>query len=114
MVKTVAKYFYIWLLIALSMPSVASAQNNNVLQGVVEDVQGKPIQFATVKLNADDMEVASRSTNAKGEFVFPADFLNYDSVQIVVSFVNKATQSVVVKRNEFYLVLKITLPNLSL
>lgn len=96
------------------MLSEVNAQSSVVLRGIVEDVQGKPIQFATVKLNADNIEIASRNTNAKGEFEFPADFLNYDSIQIVVSFVNKATQSLVVKKEDYHLFLKIALPNLSL
>ncbi|GAB3426407.1 carboxypeptidase-like regulatory domain-containing protein [Niabella aquatica] len=93
---------------------IVLGQHASVLRGVVEDAQGKPIQFATVKLSADNIEIASRNTNIKGEFEFLADFLNYDSIQLQASFVNKATETIVVKRDNYHFILKIVLQNLSL
>ncbi|ANH81357.1 hypothetical protein A8C56_10500 [Niabella ginsenosidivorans] len=112
--KTIAKYFCIWLLITASAVSGVNAQNGNGLQGVVEDTQGKPIQFATVKLSVDNVEIASRNTNAKGEFEFPATLLNYDSIELQASFINKAAETVIVRRENYPLILKIILQNLSL
>ncbi|MFT4092481.1 MAG: TonB-dependent receptor [Niabella sp.] len=111
--KTIAKYIYIWLLLT-GIFLKADAQYGNVLHGVVEDVQGKPLQFATVKLSVDEVEMASRSTNVKGEFEFPAAFIKYDSIVLQASFVNKATQTVVLKAEDYQQPLKIVLQNLSL
>lgn len=112
--KAIAKYIYFWLLLTIAIPPVANAQNGNVLSGIVEDLQGKPIQFATVKLSVDEADVASRSTNAKGVFTFSETYLQYDSVQLEVSFVNKATQALTIHKADYGRVLKIILPNLSL
>lgn len=90
------------------------SQTEHGLRGVVEDISGKPLQFAVVKLIAEDDKIASRSSNEQGEFEFPANFLNYDSVKLDVSFVNKVSQTITVKRKDFHKNLKVVLQNLSL
>ncbi|WP_162817959.1 TonB-dependent receptor [Niabella yanshanensis] len=90
------------------------AQDTGGIRGWVEDTQGKPLQFATAKLNLDGVEIASKTTDASGMFEFSTDFLRLDSVTLEVSYVNKATQTIVLKKANYASVIKMTLPNLSL
>ncbi|MGE9311955.1 TonB-dependent receptor domain-containing protein [Niabella sp. CJ426] len=116
MKKAIAKYFYIGLLslVANFFVQALCAQNVTGIRGLVEDVQGKPLQFATAKLRVDGTELASKTTDAKGVFQFSSKFLMLDSVTLEISYVNKATQTIIVKKAEYLSVVKVVLPNLSL
>ncbi|MCH5715183.1 TonB-dependent receptor [Niabella hibiscisoli] len=116
MKRTIAKYFYIGLfsLVANFIASALCAQNAGGIHGRVEDTQGKPLQFATAKLSLDGAELASKTTNANGIFEFSSDFLGLDSITLEISHVNKATQTIVLKKAEYASVVKVVLANLSL
>jgi ferric enterobactin receptor len=116
MKKTIAKYFYIGLLslVANFFAQALGAQNVTGIRGLVEDVQGKPLQFATAKLSVDGTELASKTTDAKGVFQFSPEFLILDSITLEISYVNKATQTIILKKANYPAVVKVVLPNLSL
>jgi len=116
MKRAIAKYFYIGLLSLVTnfFVQALGAQNVTGIRGLVEDVQGKPLQFATAKLSVDGTELASKTTDAKGVFQFSPEFLMLDSITLEISYVNKATQTIVVKKAEYLSVVKVVLSNLSL
>lgn len=114
--RNIEKYFYIWLLciIATTVSLRARAQNVQIMKVLVEDIQDRPLQFATAKIISDGIEIVSRKTNADGIAALEADFTPYDSVFVEVSYVNKSTEIIVIKRKDFHSLIKIVLQNLSL
>lgn len=116
MKKAVAKYLYIGLLVSLAncFAIALCAQNASAIRGLVEDTQGKPLQFVTAKLSVDGVAIATKTTNANGIFEFSPDFLGSDSITLEISHVNRATQTIVLKKADYTSVVKVVMSNLSL
>ncbi|TXH22338.1 MAG: hypothetical protein E6Q95_02345 [Chitinophagaceae bacterium] len=84
------------------------------IRGKVVDEKNNPLEFATIVLNNGTQDILTRKSNAMGVFSFNINNHSFDSVKLIISYINKSTQSFWVNKKEFSLPLQIKLLDQSL
>lgn len=105
---------FIFVFFVFFLISKTEAQQLSNLKGVVKDENGNVLQFATVRLYLDGSEISSTTTNNAGTFSLLTDKSKPESLQLEISFVNKATKQLKLNEQSFHEPLQITLESISL